>query len=232
MPQNAPMKIITPSLRTLMAVGAVGLLAAACGGGSGGSQWTYAPVPSVAASPGGSPGTSPGGSAPVSPGGSPATSPAQSPAGSPAQSPAGSPAVSPGGSPARSPAQSPAASPPASPGGSPAGSPSASETIALTETASVQITQDGQPVSNLTVKNGQTYTFSITNEAGFVHNFFIGPPDALEANNVAGLSGVPDFAEGTKEFQYTVTDETASLEFACTVLGHYPSMHGTFTVEP
>jgi uncharacterized cupredoxin-like copper-binding protein len=102
----------------------------------------------------------------------------------------------------------------------------------LTETANLQITQDGQPVPSLSVKNGQTYTFVITNEAGFVHNFYIGPPERLAANDVAGLPGVPDFTEGTQEFQYTVTDETASLQFACTVPGHYPPMHGTFTVEP
>lgn len=96
----------------------------------------------------------------------------------------------------------------------------------------MQIVQDGQPVTNLTVTQGQTYTFRITNAGGVTHNFYIGPPADLEASNVTGLPGIPDFNEGTQEFQYTVTDETAGLEFACTVNGHYPSMNGTFTVEP
>jgi len=186
-------------VRIALAVGAISLLVAACGGGSGGTQWTFAPVPSTA------------------------------PAGSPSSS---GPAPSAGGSPQASPASSPAGSAPASAEASPQASGAAGEVIELVETASVQIVQDGQAVTALTVKSGETYTFRVTNEAGFPHNFYIGPQADLAANNVTGLPGIPDFNEGTQEFQYTVTDETASLEFACTLLGHYPSMNGTFTVEP
>ena len=190
-------------VRIALAVGAISLLVAACGGGSGGTQWTFAPVPSTA------------------------------PAGSPSSSgPAPSAGGSPQASPASSSADSPPASAPASADASPQASGAAGEVIELVETASVQIVQDGQPVTALTVKSGETYTFRVTNEAGFAHNFYIGPPADLAANNVTGLPGVPDFNEGTQEFQYTVTDETAGLEFACTVDGHYPSMNGTFAVEP
>jgi hypothetical protein len=42
---------------------------------------------------------------------------------------------------------------------------------------------------------------------------------------------VPDFSEGTEEFEYQVTDETASLAFGCTIPGHFQSMSGTFAVE-
>lgn len=102
----------------------------------------------------------------------------------------------------------------------------------LEETASLQITQAGVQVTTLPVTAGQAYTFRITNNSGLVHNFHIGPADALAANSVGGLPGVGDFNEGTMEFQYTPSEETASLEFACTIPGHYPAMHGTFTVQP
>jgi hypothetical protein len=187
------------------------LILTACGGGSGAATWTYAPLeptPTAAGSPGASPGGSPG----ASPGGSPS---AESPGATGGPSATGTPGVSP--------SPSGATSPGASPGGG--------EVIELVETASLQIQQDGQPVQTLTVRQGQTYTFRITNDAGFAHNFYIGPPDRLAANDVSGLPGVADFVEGTQEFEYTVDEETASLEFACTVPGHYQPMHGTFTVE-
>lgn len=82
----------------------------------------------------------------------------------------------------------------------------------------------------MAVQRGQVVTFRISNSAGFAHNFYIGPAGALAANQVSGLPGIPDFNEGTQEFQYTVTDETATLQFACTVPGHYPLMNGTFTI--
>jgi uncharacterized cupredoxin-like copper-binding protein len=105
--------------------------------------------------------------------------------------------------------------------------------IELNLTAALQITNpDGSAASSLAVQNGTTYTFRITNSAGFAHNFFIGPQAQLSSDQTSGLPGLPAFDEGTQEFEYTVTDETATLEFACTIPGHYPPMHGTFTVEP
>jgi uncharacterized cupredoxin-like copper-binding protein len=87
-------------------------------------------------------------------------------------------------------------------------------------------------VSTLDVKNGDSVTFQITNTAGFSHDFYIGTAEQLSTNQTAGLPGVPEFPSGTKEFTYTVTDETAKLEFACTVPGHYSLMHGNFNVQP
>ncbi len=145
--------------------------------------------------------------------------------------PSGAPAAT--GGPAPS---SPAGS--TAPGSQAPGSPAASgsggtgQVIALEETGTLSITQNGQPVSSLTVKKGETYTFQITNSAGFPHDFYIGSSDALSGNQTAGLPGVAEFSTGTQEFQYTVTDQTAGLEFACTLPGHYPTMHGTFTVQP
>jgi len=125
----------------------------------------------------------------------------------------------------------PAATPAsASASSSPAGA--AGRTIDLDENGALQITQDGQPVTDLTVKEGETIHFRISNSAGFDHDFYIGTADQLSQGQVDGLPGVPAFASGTQEFDYTVTAATAGLQFGCTVPGHYQLMHGTFTVQP
>ncbi len=189
--------------RAALLAGVTTLAVAACGGqGGAGSDWIVHP-----------PEPAPSGS----PGGSPGQSPAGSPGGSPATSPGGSPAGSPGGSPA----------------GSPGGSPAAGDgTIALTETMTLQIQRDGEQVSEIALAEGETYTFEITNEGGLEHNFYIGSPEQLQANDVAELPGVPNFTDGTQTFEYTATAETAGLQFACTVPGHYEPMHGALVVEP
>lgn len=86
-------------------------------------------------------------------------------------------------------------------------------------------------MTNLTVKEGETVHFVIDNTAGFAHDFFIGPADKLAQAQVTGLPGIPEWSSGVQEFDYQVTADTANLEFACTLPGHYPLMHGTFTVE-
>jgi uncharacterized cupredoxin-like copper-binding protein len=145
----------------------------------------------------------------------------------------------PSAEPSTAPTSAPTTAPSAGASGEPTGAPGspgasgAATTIPVELTASVQIHQNGQQISTLTVKNGETIHFEVTNSAGFPHNFFIGPADKLATNQTAGLPGVPDFNTGTETFDYTVTDETATLEFACTVPGHYQAgMRGTFTVEP
>lgn len=104
--------------------------------------------------------------------------------------------------------------------------------IALEETANVTITKDGQPVSALDVKKGDTITFQITNSAGFDHDFYIGTADQLQNNQTGGLQGIAPFSSGVQQLTYTVTDATATLQFACTLPGHYATMHGTFNVQP
>ncbi len=127
---------------------------------------------------------------------------------------------------------SPVASPaPGSPTASAATSPAAGQIIKLELTGSLSITQDGQQVSELTVKEGQTVHFVIDNVAGFTHNFHIGTADQLSQGQ-PDLPGIPDWSSGVQEFDYTVTAETAGLQFGCTVPGHYGPMHGTFNVMP
>ncbi len=104
--------------------------------------------------------------------------------------------------------------------------------IELKETADLKITDtNGQQVTEILVKKGQTYTFRITNTAGFDHNFNVGKPDDLQAGNTANLTGIPNFSSGTREFQYTFAQD-GPLGFGCTIPGHYSTMKGTFTIQP
>lgn len=105
--------------------------------------------------------------------------------------------------------------------------------VTVIETAQVTIeSEEGERLTDIQVKAGEVVEFTVTNEAGFPHNFYIGPPDQLKANAVADLPGVPDFNEGAKTFTYEVpADAEGTLEFACTVPGHYDSMHGTLTIQ-
>jgi uncharacterized cupredoxin-like copper-binding protein len=102
--------------------------------------------------------------------------------------------------------------------------------IALDLTGSLQITKDGVKVEAIQVQKGQTYTFRITNTAGFVHDFHIGA-DADLAADKAGLAGLGQFSNGTQEFTYTF-DTAGPLMFGCTVPGHYGLMKGTFDIQP
>jgi uncharacterized cupredoxin-like copper-binding protein len=141
--------------------------------------------------------------------------------------PAASPSASPSGSPGETNGASPSTSPGESPGSSPAGN-----TVAVEETAQLQILRDGQPLTELHVKAGETYTFEVTNTANFTHDFYIGSAQALQAGETDQLEGVPEFSSGTEQFEWTApTDTSAQLEFACTVPGHYASMHGSIIIE-
>jgi uncharacterized cupredoxin-like copper-binding protein len=104
------------------------------------------------------------------------------------------------------------------------------DVVELTLTGSLQITHDGQKVDSIQVQGGKTYTFRITNSAGFAHDFHIGT-DADLAANKAGLPGLGEYSNGTQEFSYTFTG-AGPLMFGCTVPGHYGSMKGTFDILP
>lgn len=114
--------------------------------------------------------------------------------------------------------------------GTPAETGGEARTIELEETVAMQIVQDGTQVTSLNVAIGETIRFVITNTAGFDHNFYIGTPDQLANNQVDGLPGVPANQQGVQEFIWTVPENAAELEFACTVAGHYTLMKGNFVV--
>jgi uncharacterized cupredoxin-like copper-binding protein len=102
--------------------------------------------------------------------------------------------------------------------------------IALDLTGSLQIASGGHKVDAIQVKKSQTYTFRITNSAGFAHDFHIGA-DADLAADKAGLAGLGQYSNGTQEFSYTF-DGAGPLMFGCTVPGHYGLMKGTFDIQP
>lgn len=113
------------------------------------------------------------------------------------------------------------------------GTAEAPRVIQVVETRMLTITDaGGNALSAIPVKAGETVRFEVTNEAGFDHNFFIGEPESLKANETNDLPGVPTFQEGTKSFTWEVGEEATGLQFACTVQGHYDSMHGEIAVQP
>ena len=106
--------------------------------------------------------------------------------------------------------------------------------IAVDLTGSLTITDpDGNQLSSIPVKAGETVEFQVTNTAGFDHNFWIGPEEELSTTtgNLTDAPGVPEFADGTQTFTWTVPTDGSGLQFACTVPGHYGTMHGDFVIQ-
>jgi mono/diheme cytochrome c family protein/uncharacterized cupredoxin-like copper-binding protein len=104
--------------------------------------------------------------------------------------------------------------------------------IKLDETASLTITDaSGATVSSIAVKAGETVQFQITNTAGFDHDFYIGTAADLQAGNTASLVGIAPFASGTQTYTWTVPS-SGTLQYACTIPGHYQTMHGDFQIVP
>lgn len=106
----------------------------------------------------------------------------------------------------------------------------ASHVVDLELTADLKIKQNGQQVSTIPVVQGETYTFRVTNTAGFDHDFLIGSDADLSAG-AAGLLGIPAWSSGSREFQYTF-EGPGPLAFGCTIPGHYAQMKGTFEIQP
>jgi uncharacterized cupredoxin-like copper-binding protein len=106
----------------------------------------------------------------------------------------------------------------------------ADHVIELELTGDLKILRDGQPVSAIPVRQGETYTFRVDNTAGFDHDFLIGA-DADLARAAAGLAGLEAWSSGVREFQYAF-DTPGPLAFGCTVPGHYALMHGDFDIQP
>jgi uncharacterized cupredoxin-like copper-binding protein len=119
----------------------------------------------------------------------------------------------------------------------PIGSPGTTDSprqIAVDLTGSLTITDpDGTKLESITVKAGETVEFQVTNTAGFGHNFWIGPEEELSTTtgNLTDAPGVPEFADGTQTFTWTVPDGATGLQFACTVPGHYGTMHGDIIIQ-
>lgn len=84
--------------------------------------------------------------------------------------------------------------------------------------------------STIAVQRGETVTFEVTSMGGLVHEFMVGPADAVAADQ----AGTPEVADigmmQTKSVTYTF-DGAGPYAFACHATGHYEAgMKGTVTV--
>ena len=84
--------------------------------------------------------------------------------------------------------------------------------------------------STISVARGETVTFEVTSMGGLVHEFMVGPADAVAADT----QGTPEVADigmmQTKSVSYTF-DGSGPYVFACHAPGHYEAgMRGTITV--
>lgn len=82
----------------------------------------------------------------------------------------------------------------------------------------------------IVVARGETITFEVTAMGGLVHEFMVGPADAVDAN----APGTPEAADigmmQTKSVTYTF-DGSGPYAFACHGTGHFEAgMRGTITV--
>jgi uncharacterized cupredoxin-like copper-binding protein len=84
--------------------------------------------------------------------------------------------------------------------------------------------------SAITVARGETVTFAVTAMGGSVHEFMVGPADAVAAD----APGTPEAADigmmQTRSVTYTF-DGNGPYAFACHATGHYEAgMRGTITL--
>jgi mono/diheme cytochrome c family protein len=83
----------------------------------------------------------------------------------------------------------------------------------------------GQPLTSLSVVEGETVEFHITVGA-LQHNFHIGSEAELStAPEQNDLPGVDTFTNGTQEYTHTFDSLPDQPQFACTVPGHYGAMN-------
>ena len=134
-----------------------------------------------------------------------------------------------GGAPAASPAPVDATATTAPVAG---GSSDAPRVVRLEATSSLQFTDEsGAVVSQIAVVPGETIEFVVNNSAGFDHNFWIGTPDVLSVPNAETDVGIPTWQSGEQTVTWTVPDDGGALQFACTVPGHYTTMHGDIVIQ-
>jgi mono/diheme cytochrome c family protein len=141
----------------------------------------------------------------------------------------------------RAPGQDPNALPGAGTGngnGAPAavenpGTPDNPRVIAIEATQQVQWVdpETEQRLTSIPIVEGETVEFEIINETPVEHNFHLGTAEELEAaSGDVDLPGVPTFTNGTETYTHTFDTIPENFQFACTVLGHYQTMHGDFVV--
>lgn len=84
--------------------------------------------------------------------------------------------------------------------------------------------------STISVARGETVTFAVTSMGGLVHEFMVGPADAVAADT-EGTSEVADIGMMQTKSVTTTFDGSGPYSFACHAAGHYEAgMRGTITV--
>ncbi len=112
------------------------------------------------------------------------------------------------------------------------GSSDAPRVVRLEATSSLQFTDEsGAVVSQIAVVPGETIEFVVNNSAGFDHNFWIGTPDVLSVPNAETDVGIPTWQSGEQTVTWTVPEDGGALQFACTVPGHYTTMHADIVIQ-
>lgn len=98
--------------------------------------------------------------------------------------------------------------------------------------AKLKLTISGQPAETITVRAGEPYTFRLVIDEPRDHNLYIGSADDLSHQQVDTLVGVA-LLRGPGTAEFTTTFEAGqAVQFACTLAGHYGTMHGDIIVEP
>jgi mono/diheme cytochrome c family protein len=90
-----------------------------------------------------------------------------------------------------------------------------------------------QPITSVAVLQSETVTFHVTNPSTLAHNFHLGSSDELAAAPQENdLPGVDLPAGSTQDVPLTVNQLAAvSPQFACTVPGHYTTMHADIVLQ-
>jgi uncharacterized cupredoxin-like copper-binding protein len=84
--------------------------------------------------------------------------------------------------------------------------------------------------SSITVARGETVTFLVTSMGPLVHEFMVGPADAVAAD-APGTPEVADIAMMTSKSLTFTFDGAGPYAFACHVDGHYEAgMHGSIVL--
>ena len=110
------------------------------------------------------------------------------------------------------------------------GTADAPRVIKLIATADLHFKDEaGNTVTQIEVVAGETIQFEVDNTAGFDHDFWIGTPDELAVPNATTDVGIPTWTSGVQTVTWTVSGD--GLQFACTVPGHYSTMHGDIVVQ-
>jgi mono/diheme cytochrome c family protein len=91
--------------------------------------------------------------------------------------------------------------------------------------------ESGAVVPQIEVVAGETIEFVIDNTSNFDHNFWIGPADVVSQPTTETEVGIPTWQSGVQTVTWTVEAGDAPLQFACTVPGHYTTMHGDIVIQ-